>query len=91
LTKEGWSTTWQVMIEGPGTFRWHSDEAASEKKKWSLCTKLFYRWVSGDRYRAGYDHITSASAAAMIGGARGVPALCYVTRRSTGLPNAEDV
>ena len=52
---------------------------------------VLYPRTAGDRYRAGYDHITSAIGAAMIGW-YGAAMLCYVTpKEHLGLPNDKDV
>jgi len=56
----------QVMIEGPGTFRW--TRSSCSEKKWSCGTKRrFTRGALVIDIAPGYDHITARIGAAMIG------------------------
>ena len=62
------------------------------EKELDICQgAAFYTWATNDRYAPGYDHITSAIGAAMIGWF-GAAMLCYVTpKEHLGLPNKDDV
>ncbi|MDO8494384.1 MAG: phosphomethylpyrimidine synthase ThiC [Deltaproteobacteria bacterium] len=92
LTKIAWSHNVQVMIEGPGHIPMHLIEE-NMKKELELCHEApFYTLgpLTTD-IAPGYDHITSAIGAAMIGW-HGCAMLCYVTpKEHLGLPNKEDV
>src|ERR1700751_4902727 len=92
LTKRAWEHDVQVMIEGPGHIPMDQIEL-QVKKEMELCHEApFYTLgplVIG--IAPGYDHITSAIGAAMIGW-YGASMLCYVTpKEHLGLPNPEDV
>src|SRR5918997_1121258 len=92
LTTRAWSHDVQVMVEGPGHIPMHQIEMNVRKQK-EICHEApFYTLgplVTG--IAPGYDHITSAIGAAMIGW-YGADMLCYVTpKEHLGLPNAEDV
>ncbi len=92
LTKLAWDKGCQVMIEGPGHVPMHKIKANMEKQL-KICHEApFYTLgpLTTD-IAPGYDHITSAIGAAMIGWF-GTAMLCYVTpKEHLGLPNREDV
>ena len=92
LTKVAWKHGVQVMIEGPGHVPMHKIKANMEKQL-SVCHEApFYTLgpLTTD-VAPGYDHITSAIGAAMIGWF-GTAMLCYVTpKEHLGLPDREDV
>ncbi len=92
LTKIAWNHDVQVMIEGPGHVPMQLIKENMEKQL-SLCHEApFYTLgpLTTD-IAPGYDHITSAIGAAMIGWF-GTAMLCYVTpKEHLGLPNKKDV
>ena len=92
LTKKAWEHDVQVMIEGPGHVPMDQIEL-QVKKEVELCHEAPF-YTLGPLVidiAPGYDHITSAIGAAMIGW-YGASMLCYVTpKEHLGLPNAEDV
>ena len=92
LTDRAWKHCVQVMIEGPGHVPMHKIKENVDKQK-TLCHDApFYTLgpLTTD-IAPGYDHITSAIGAAMIGW-YGTAMLCYVTpKEHLGLPNKEDV
>ncbi|MGB6199023.1 MAG: phosphomethylpyrimidine synthase ThiC [Candidatus Acidiferrales bacterium] len=92
LTKKAWEHDVQVMIEGPGHVPMDQIEL-QVKKEMELCYEAPF-YTLGPLVidiAPGYDHITSAIGAAMIGW-YGASMLCYVTpKEHLGLPNAEDV
>jgi len=92
LTKKAWEHDVQVMIEGPGHVPMHLIKENMEKQL-DLCKEApFYTLgpLTTD-VAPGYDHITSAIGAAMIGWF-GTALLCYVTpKEHLGLPNKKDV
>jgi len=92
LTSIAWKHDIQTMIEGPGHVPMHLIKENVDKQK-ELCHEApFYTLgpLTTD-IAPGYDHITSAIGAAMIG-AYGTAMLCYVTpKEHLGLPNKEDV
>lgn len=92
LTKIAWKHDVQVMIEGPGHVPMHMIRENVEKQQ-EICQEApFYTLgpLTTD-IAPGYDHITSAIGAAMIGWF-GTAMLCYVTpKEHLGLPNKEDV
>jgi phosphomethylpyrimidine synthase len=92
LTEIAWKHDVQVMIEGPGHVPMHMIKENMEKQL-SLCKEApFYTLgpLTTD-IAPGYDHITSAIGAAMIGWF-GTAMLCYVTpKEHLGLPNKKDV
>jgi len=92
LTKKAWEHDVQVMIEGPGHIPMDQIEL-QVKKEMELCYEAPF-YTLGPLVidiAPGYDHITSAIGAAMIGW-HGASMLCYVTpKEHLGLPNAEDV
>ncbi|MDR3520616.1 MAG: phosphomethylpyrimidine synthase ThiC [Acidocella sp.] len=92
LTKVAWHKGCQVMIEGPGHVPMHKIKANMEKQLATCHEAPFYTLgpLTTD-IAPGYDHITSAIGAAMIGWF-GTAMLCYVTpKEHLGLPNREDV
>jgi phosphomethylpyrimidine synthase len=92
LTQVAWQHDVQVMIEGPGHVPMHLIKHNMDEQL-RLCGEApFYTLgpLTTD-IAPGYDHITSAIGAAMIGW-YGADMLCYVTpKEHLGLPNAEDV
>ncbi|RUT31830.1 phosphomethylpyrimidine synthase ThiC [Paenibacillus zeisoli] len=92
LTKIAWKHDVQVMIEGPGHVPMHLIKENMDKQL-EICDEApFYTLgpLTTD-IAPGYDHITSAIGAAMIGWF-GTAMLCYVTpKEHLGLPNKEDV
>lgn len=92
LTKIAWEHDVQVMIEGPGHVPLHLISENMEKQNRYCHGAPFYTLgpLTTD-IAPGYDHITSAIGAAMIGW-YGTALLCYVTpKEHLGLPNREDV
>src|SRR6202049_4812047 len=92
LTKKAWERDVQVMIEGPGHIPMDQIEL-QVKKEVELCYEAPFYTLGPlvTDIAPGYDHITSAIGAAMIGW-DGASMLCYVTpKEHLGLPNAEDV
>ena len=92
LTKIAWEMDCQTMIEGPGHIPMHLVKENVEKQL-EICGEApFYTLgpLTTD-IAPGYDHITSAIGAAMIGWF-GTAMLCYVTpKEHLGLPNKKDV
>ncbi|MDQ0465791.1 phosphomethylpyrimidine synthase [Caulobacter ginsengisoli] len=92
LTQVAWKHGVQVMIEGPGHVPMHKIKANMDKQL-AVCGEApFYTLgpLTTD-IAPGYDHITSAIGAAMIGWF-GTAMLCYVTpKEHLGLPDREDV
>ncbi|VEF48843.1 thiamine biosynthesis protein ThiC [Bacillus freudenreichii] len=92
LTKIAWKHDVQVMIEGPGHVPMHLIKENMDRQL-KVCQEApFYTLgpLTTD-IAPGYDHITSAIGAAMIGW-YGTAMLCYVTpKEHLGLPNKEDV
>ncbi len=92
LTSIAWESDCQVMIEGPGHVPMHLIRENMEKQL-TLCHEApFYTLgpLTTD-IAPGYDHITSAIGAAMIGW-YGTAMLCYVTpKEHLGLPDRKDV
>ncbi|KJV68689.1 phosphomethylpyrimidine synthase ThiC [Candidatus Neoehrlichia procyonis] len=92
LTQVAWKHNCQVMIEGPGHVPLHLIKE-NVTKQFCLCSEApFYTLgpLTTD-IAPGYDHITSAIGAAMIGW-YGTSMLCYVTpKEHLGLPNSKDV
>jgi phosphomethylpyrimidine synthase len=92
LTKIAWKHDVQVMIEGPGHVPMHLIKENVEKEIEICHGAPFYTLgpLTTD-IAPGYDHITSAIGAAMIGWF-GTAMLCYVTpKEHLGLPNKNDV
>jgi phosphomethylpyrimidine synthase len=92
LTTVAWANDCQVMIEGPGHVPMHKIKENMDLQL-ELCHQApFYTLgpLTTD-IAPGYDHITSAIGAAMIGW-YGTAMLCYVTpKEHLGLPNRKDV
>ena len=92
LTRIAWDNDVQVMIEGPGHIPLHMIEENMEKEEADCSGAPFY--TLGPLVTdigAGYDHITSAIGAAIIGW-KGCSMLCYVTpKEHLGLPDRDDV
>ncbi|SEL74623.1 phosphomethylpyrimidine synthase ThiC [Parapedobacter koreensis] len=92
LTDIAWRHDVQVMIEGPGHVPMHMIKANMDKQLEACKEAPFYTLgpLTTD-IAPGYDHITSAIGAAMIGWF-GTAMLCYVTpKEHLGLPNKKDV
>jgi phosphomethylpyrimidine synthase len=92
LTKVAWAKGCQVMIEGPGHVPMHKIKVNMTKQLAECGEAPFYTLgpLTTD-IAPGYDHITSAIGAAMIGWF-GTAMLCYVTpKEHLGLPNRDDV
>ncbi len=92
LTKIAWDKGCQVMIEGPGHVPMHKIKENMDKQLRECGEAPFYTLgpLTTD-IAPGYDHITSAIGAAMIGWF-GTAMLCYVTpKEHLGLPDRDDV
>ncbi|HEY0078226.1 MAG TPA: phosphomethylpyrimidine synthase ThiC [Pyrinomonadaceae bacterium] len=92
LTKIAWELDCQVMIEGPGHVPMHLIKENMDKQLRECDEAPFYTLgpLTTD-IAPGYDHITSAIGAAMIGWF-GTAMLCYVTpKEHLGLPDKQDV
>jgi len=92
LTTIAWEHDVQVMIEGPGHVPMDQIKLQVDKEV-ELCHAAPFYTLGPlvTDFAPGYDHITSAIGAAMIGW-YGASMLCYVTpKEHLGLPNAEDV
>jgi len=92
LTQVAWRHDCQVMIEGPGHVPMHKIKANMDKQLATCGEAPFYTLgpLTTD-IAPGYDHITSAIGAAMIGWF-GTAMLCYVTpKEHLGLPDRNDV
>ena len=92
LTKKAWEYDVQVMIEGPGHIPMDEIKLQVDKEM-EICHEAPFYTLGPlvTDFAPGYDHITSAIGAAMIGW-HGASMLCYVTpKEHLGLPNKEDV
>src|SRR5918993_269080 len=92
LTDKAWAHDVQVMIEGPGHVPMHKIKENVELQM-ELCHEAPFYTLGplATDVAPGYDHITSAIGAAMIGWF-GTAMLCYVTpKEHLGLPDREDV
>ncbi len=92
LTKLAWKHDVQVMIEGPGHVPLDKIKEQVDKEK-ELCFEAPFYTLGPlvTDIAPGYDHITSAIGAALIGW-HGAAMLCYVTpKEHLGLPNDKDV
>ncbi|MEN5425055.1 phosphomethylpyrimidine synthase ThiC [Stenotrophomonas pennii] len=92
LTKVAWQHDVQVMVEGPGHVPMHLIKENMDKQLRECGEAPFYTLgpLTTD-IAPGYDHITSAIGAAMIGW-YGTAMLCYVTpKEHLGLPDRQDV
>jgi phosphomethylpyrimidine synthase len=92
LTKRAWAQHVQVMNEGPGHVPLHLIKENMEKQlEWCDEAPFYTLGPLTTDIAPGYDHITSAIGAAMIGW-YGTAMLCYVTpKEHLGLPNKKDV
>ncbi|HEY6332676.1 MAG TPA: phosphomethylpyrimidine synthase ThiC [Blastocatellia bacterium] len=92
LTTIGWDMDCQVMIEGPGHVPMHLIKENVDRQL-EVCHEAPFYTLGPlvTDIGPGYDHITSAIGAAMIGWF-GTAMLCYVTpKEHLGLPNKKDV
>ena len=92
LTKIAWEYDVQVMNEGPGHIPMHLIKENVEKQmEWCDEAPFYTLGPLTTDIAPGYDHITSAIGAAMIGW-YGTAMLCYVTpKEHLGLPDKQDV
>jgi phosphomethylpyrimidine synthase len=92
LTKKAWEHDVQVMIEGPGHIPMDKiKEQVDKEVEWCEGAPFYTLGPLVTDIAPGYDHITSAIGAAMIGW-HGASMLCYVTpKEHLGLPNEKDV
>ena len=92
LTKIAWEYDVQVMNEGPGHVPMHmTTENMDKQLEWCQEAPFYTLGPLTTDVAPGYDHITSAIGAAMIGW-YGTAMLCYVTpKEHLGLPNRDDV
>jgi phosphomethylpyrimidine synthase len=92
LTQRAWKQHIQVMNEGPGHVPMHMIKENMEKQlEWCGEAPFYTLGPLTTDIAPGYDHITSAIGAAMIGW-YGCAMLCYVTpKEHLGLPNKKDV
>ena len=92
LTRIAWAHDVQVMNEGPGHVPMHLIKENMEKQlEWCDEAPFYTLGPLTTDVAPGYDHITSAIGAAMIGW-YGTAMLCYVTpKEHLGLPDREDV
>jgi phosphomethylpyrimidine synthase len=92
LTRRAWDFDVQVMNEGPGHVPMHKIKENMEKQlAWCDEAPFYTLGPLTTDVAPGYDHITSAIGAAIIGW-YGTAMLCYVTpREHLGLPDREDV
>jgi phosphomethylpyrimidine synthase len=92
LTLKAWEHDVQVMIEGPGHVPMDKIKEQVDKER-ELCHEAPFYTLGPlvTDIAPGYDHITSAIGAALIGW-HGAAMLCYVTpKEHLGLPGPEDV
>jgi phosphomethylpyrimidine synthase len=92
LTKKAWESDVQVMIEGPGHVPMDKiKEQVDKEVEYCYGAPFYTLGPLVTDIAPGYDHITSAIGAAMIGW-HGASMLCYVTpKEHLGLPNDKDV
>jgi phosphomethylpyrimidine synthase len=92
LTTRAWEHGVQVMNEGPGHVPMHMiQENMRRQLEWCHEAPFYTLGPLTTDIAPGYDHITSAIGAAMIGW-YGTAMLCYVTpKEHLGLPNKKDV
>jgi len=92
LTDVAWRHDVQVMIEGPGHVPMHKiKENVDLQLEWCKEAPFYTLGPLTTDVAPGYDHITSAIGAAMIG-MYGTAMLCYVTpKEHLGLPDRDDV
>ena len=92
LTRKAWEYDVQVMVEGPGHIPMDQIQLQVEKEN-EMCHEAPFYTLGPlvTDIAPGFDHITSAIGAAMIGW-YGASMLCYVTpKEHLGLPNRQDV
>ena len=92
LTERAWARDVQVMIEGPGHIPMDQLEM-NVRRQQEICHEAPFYTLGPlvTDIAPGYDHITSAIGAAIVGW-HGTSMLCYVTpKEHLGLPDAEDV
>ncbi|MEA2138791.1 MAG: phosphomethylpyrimidine synthase, partial [Solirubrobacteraceae bacterium] len=92
LTLRAWERDVQVMVEGPGHIPLHQLEM-NVRRQQEVCHEAPFYTLGPlvTDVAPGYDHITSAIGAAIVGW-HGTSMLCYVTpKEHLGLPNADDV
>ncbi len=92
LTARAWEQDVQVMVEGPGHIPLDQLEM-NVRRQQEVCQEAPFYTLGPlvTDIAPGYDHITSAIGAAIVGW-HGTSMLCYVTpKEHLGLPNAEDV
>ncbi|MDP9424978.1 MAG: phosphomethylpyrimidine synthase ThiC [Actinomycetota bacterium] len=92
LTERAWEKDVQVMVEGPGHVPLDQLEQ-NVKMQQEICHEAPFYTLGPlvTDIAPGYDHITSAIGAAIVGW-HGTSMLCYVTpKEHLGLPNADDV
>lgn len=92
LTERAWARDVQVMVEGPGHIPLDKLEA-NVRRQQEVCHQAPFYTLGPlvTDIAPGYDHITSAIGAAIVGW-HGTSMLCYVTpKEHLGLPDAEDV
>jgi phosphomethylpyrimidine synthase len=92
LTAKAWESDVQVMIEGPGHVPLDKiKEQVDKEVEYCFGAPFYTLGPLVTDIAPGYDHITSAIGAAMIGW-HGASMLCYVTpKEHLGLPNEQDV
>src|SRR5215471_18035596 len=92
LTRKAWEHDVQVMIEGPGHVPLDKiKEQVDKEVEWCDGAPFYTLGPLVTDIAPGYDHITSAIGAALIGW-HGASMLCYVTpKEHLGLPNEKDV
>ncbi|HYY29805.1 MAG TPA: phosphomethylpyrimidine synthase ThiC [Chthoniobacterales bacterium] len=92
LTRRAWEFGVQVMNEGPGHIPMHLiRENMAKQLEWCHEAPFYTLGPLTTDIAPGYDHLTSAIGAAMIGW-YGTAMLCYVTpKEHLGLPNRDDV
>ena len=92
LTRRAWEHDVQVMNEGPGHIPMHMIKENMDKQlEWCAEAPFYTLGPLTTDIAPGYDHITSAIGAAMIGW-YGCAMLCYVTpKEHLGLPDRDDV
>jgi len=92
LTERAWARDVQVMVEGPGHIPLDQLQENVERQQ-RICHEAPFYTLGPlvTDIAPGYDHITSAIGAAVVGW-HGTSMLCYVTpKEHLGLPEAEDV
>jgi phosphomethylpyrimidine synthase len=92
LTARAWERDVQVMVEGPGHIPLHELEM-NVRRQQEVCHEAPFYTLGPlvTDIAPGYDHITSAIGAAIVGW-HGTSMLCYVTpKEHLGLPDADDV